>query len=667
VNTIIRHQNHNSNRLTRKRRTIMAAVAVVASLAAAGCASSPQQSAAADPAALVNSDLVPGQAVPGDATTDGGPWTTAPGIEPAAGDATLPPNTDADSDPTGDAAEDANDLLDDSGDQGPELPPAPQVEPPADADDDGPLDLDPVEPAQPPAPHPCDSLVADGSSLVVGPDPLVLDKGDLDGTITIVNCSDGDIDWTAKTKPSVSLDDDGANLLPGEFAELDFVIDSAQWDPGAVDFKIRVSEPGHNHYVDVHAFRQLVGKDVVADVGLTAGPGAGGCANQCIVSALLAPNFTTPNLSIDITTNTAASIRTWVSKNAPVEIDGVPTFVGVQPIDVSPAGVTTHHGLLTPLTAGTKYHIVVGATDQYDHTSYRTGSFTTITPVDNPGDFVLPGDPPGCSAQCITKAQITAGADHTSKNISIASHTAARLQVFVSTEAPTWSNGVPSFAATDFWEPSGLEYVTSWDTTIVGLSASTDYHIIVRATDANDHDDYQVGQFHTAAAPTYDVVFTVLGIDVGYDGDKGANRGEMSFRWAVGNDHAGSKGESKVSSGDWVTFARPVSTFVAYGVTDWLPGVRIAALERDADGKVEFCTAGNGTPIDAGSNGDCDVVWSVATGGIVSLDSLTGYPLCTALGFDPVYADQHCLTLTTFGTPSGYPEITGYVAVQVND
>ena len=48
--------------------------------------------------------------------------------------------------------------------------------------------------------------------------------------------------------------------------------------PGAIDFKIKVSEPGHNHYVDVHAYRPLTGADLVGDLGLSGGEGAGGCA-----------------------------------------------------------------------------------------------------------------------------------------------------------------------------------------------------------------------------------------------------------------------------------------------------------------------------------------------------------------------------------------------------
>ncbi len=647
------------NRTRRTTTRAVAAVAAIAVLAASACSTSTEQQASGVDAGFEQEVARPDPAAtpPAQETTEAAPAPAPSGApEPAA----------EPSEPTGDEAEDANDLLDDSDDQPEPEPPAPQPDPP-DAEDEGdePVELEPV-PQPEPEPHPCDSLTPDGSSLVVGPDPLVLDDGDLDGSLFIVNCSDGDIDWTAATKPSVSLDDDGANLLPGAFAELDFEIDADAWDPGAIDFKIKVSEPGHNHYVDIHAFRPLVGTDVVAGNGtLTAGPGAGGCNNQCIVSALLVPNFNSPNLGLDITTNTPATIRTWVSTAGPVFDDDVPSFPGVAPIDTSPPGATQHHAVLAPLQAGTDYHIIVSATDEFDHTSYRVGEFTTITPVANPGDFVLPGDPPGCSAQCITEALLTAGTDFSQKHLSIASHTAARFQVSVADEAPVWADGIPSFADTDVWVPSGLEFHTEWETDLDGLEASTTYHVVVRAEDAFGNVDHRAGQFQTGPAPTFDVIFTNLAIDVEDDGDKGANRGELRFAWRVGDDHAGNRGEDKISSGDRVHFNRPNSTFVARDVVEFVPTVFVAGFERDPDGKFEWCSMGTGTPTVNGSIDDCDVVWSVAAGGIFTLDSLSGLPSCAGLGFDPFYDAHRCMTLTTGDTNGGRPEFTSTVAVQV--
>ncbi len=502
-----------------------------------------------------------------------------------------PTTTTPASDPgNDDAGEDALDDDDDSGNV-----PEPPLDDPDPSDDDGdddgdggedggvelPDDDDGVDPQQS---GPCDALVPDGSSLVVGPDPLILEDSVYEGSISIVNCSDGDIDWTAATKPSVTLDDDGANLLPGETAELDFVIDKDAWDPGAIDFKIKVSEPGHNHYVDVHAFRQLTGADVTADVGLSGGEGAGGCANQCIVSALLKPNLSTPNMGLDITTNTEATIRSYVSTQAPDEEDGHPVFPGVEPMDVSPVGVTSHLAHLSPLEPATKYYIIVSATDVNENTSYRSGSFVTLTPMDGPGGFDTGGEEPGCSNDCITKALLTPG-DHTSRHLSVESHTPALFQAFVSTEAPSYDeDGVPSFTDAEVWVNSGLNSATTWETDIVGLHADTDYHIIVQAVDANGNVDRRAGQFHTPQAPEYEVVYAFMGLNVDYDGDAGINRGELAFGWRVGDDQIGYHGEHKHNEGDWIAFADDQSYYIRDDITGWLPTVYVNATERDADG-----------------------------------------------------------------------------------
>lgn len=532
--------------------------------------------------------------------------------------------------------------------------------------DDGAVELDPVPPVDPP-PNPCDQLVPDGSSLVVGPDPLVLDDGVLHGSIAILNCSDGDIDWTASTKPSVQLDDNGANLLPGEHAKLDFTIVADAWDPGAVDFKIKVSEPGHNHYVDVHAFRQLSGKDFVpAGIGLSAGEGAGGCANQCIVSALLQPNFSSPNMSLEITTNTPARIHTRVSKQAPIEVNGVPTFPGNPgPMDASPDGVTNHVAGLSPLDAGTDYHIVVSATDEHGHTSYRVGTFTTITAVENPGDFVYPGENPGCSDGCITTAMLTPG-DEYSRHYTMTSDITAQMQVTVSTEEPTWSAGVPSFAHSVFWQPSGLEYLTQWETDITELSPDTTYWIIAVATDPQGRTDHRVGTFRTPALPPHDVEYVIHRVHIDDDGDAGVNRGEIALGWWVGNHWAGYRSEDRVSTGDTVHFSESQRSFVVHGVTEYLPIVTVEARERDAvlDCVIEATDIGV-APAASYTIDHCKATVAVGTGGgITTLASLGSLQPCGELGVD-AHPDARCYPVVVDEQRPDYADVTAYVSVRV--
>jgi hypothetical protein len=572
--------------------------------------------------------------------------------------------------PAGDAMDDS-DAMEDGVDEPSPFPgdsdsPQPQPDPDPDPGDDGGSDSDELDPVPPPEPQPCDALPADGSSLLVGPDPLVLADGQYEGSLTIRNCSDGDVDWTGSTKPSVALATAADTVLPGEVDDLSFVIDDEAWEAGAIDFKIKVYEDGHSHYVDVHAFRPTLGKDAVADVDLTAGAGAGGCADQCIRKALLRQNLTSPNLSLDVETTTEATVRVWVSTHAPVVADGVPEFPGVSSIDTSPVGVTEWTADLSPLDASTKYFIIVSATDINEHTAYRTGSFTTIEPIDTGGDLQVPGDSAGCSVQCITSALLTPGDDYSQRHLSMTTHTPAMMQMSASTDAPMYDDGVPSFEHSDAWANSGLEYTTEWETTLTDLAGDTTYHVIARATDAEGRTSYRVGQIHTAAAPTYDVLFSVVSIHVLYDGDKGGNDGELSFRWRVGDTEAGTRGEQDIAAGSTVAFPAAASDFWVADVGGFLPTVYVAGFERDPDGLVEFNTCPAGTPDSDGWNETCDSKWNVASSGLVSVDSVDGLPLCTDLGASESWAGLRCMQLDTPEVNGGYPTFSVLVAVQAS-
>ena len=380
-------------------------------------------------------------------------------------------------------------------------------------------------------------------SCVVGPDPLVVPSGEMSSSLTIWNCGEGDVDWTAATKPSVTLADDHGTLFAGTSTPLGFTIDADQWSPGAVEFKIKVSESSANHYVDVLAFRPMWGSDAAADVGLSAGEGAGGCANQCIVSAVLGTNYTSPDVSLHVTTNTPATIETYLSLNEPNEDpDGNPIFVGPDgdPVRVSPAGSTDWVTNLTGLQPSTTYYIVVRAVDEHGHDSFRSGSFVTITPPEMSDELANAGGGDGCAHQCITSAVLHAGDDWSSKALSVTSNTPAQFQVSVSVNAPLWNGDVPSFDHADVWVPSGLEYIESWDTVIAGLHGDQTYHVIVEAIDVEGRSSYRVGSFHTGEAPMTNVLVTLHRIDVSHDGDSSwKNRGELSFAWGVGDDTVG--------------------------------------------------------------------------------------------------------------------------------
>ena len=546
----------------------------------------------------------------------------------------VPVDTDADAD-SGALDEDALDATDDStgfDDSAGEFP-----EPDAGEASGGPLDPAGSEgegAAQ------CQDVLAAGDALLVTPDPAVLPSGVMSSALLVTNCSDAAVDWTAQTIPNVTLAHAAGNLSPGSSSELGFTIDGSAYEPGAVTFKIKVSEPGRNHYIDVQAFRELVGSDLVGNFGLTAGPQAGGCANQCITSALLSTVFNSPNVNLEVRTNTPAALAVWVSTSAPLVINNVPMFPGVGAMATSGGMITSWTIGLSPLSPATHYHIIVRATDANGSRSYRSGEFTTTTPVEQPGDLLDLGNGPGCFVQCITTALVSPEGDATALHVE--THTSAILDVYVSETAPQEGpGGIPTFggvapiATTD-----GLD-VESWDVILPGLRPDTAYHIIVRASDLFGGRSYRAGTFHTAPGPQYIVRFEQ--IHVQGDGDDGGwNRGELSFRWGFGDYTMGGRSEEKISSNTTIHLGSENTGFIVEDDGGDLPELYLSGAERDPDGLSEFCTAGTGVAHEPHYIASCDVKINVAASGSVSFDSLDSRARCSIYGIDEL-ADEACL------------------------
>jgi hypothetical protein len=589
------------------------------------------------------------------ASTEAGTASSGPGGASGDGEVAAGALPDAELD---DATEDANDATDDSvgypGGGGDQLPDA------GNGGSGG--ELDPVGPDVASSAA-CQDLLASGAVVLVSPDPKVLPSGSMSSTLTLTNCGGEAVGWTAQTVPTVALADDSGDLAPGSSAELAFTIDADAYEPGAVNFKIKVSEPGRNHYVDVHAFRELVGSDMAGDFGLTAGPDAGGCANQCIVSALLSANLTSPNVTLEVGTNTPAVMNVYVSESAPDEEDGHPVFPGVDPVATSGFATTHWTTPVSPLEADTKYNIIVEATDGNANTSYRSGSFTTITPVDLPDGFASPDGPAGCAAQCITIALVSPqGADMA---VHVESHTSAIFDVYVSEEAPTYAGNVPSFDGSDSEpvassDPLDLE---EWDTVLEDLLADTDYHIIVRATDLHGGRSYRVGTFTTPEGPQYLVRFQA--IEVIGDGDSGdLNRGELSFAWGFDDFTMGTRAEEKIHSGTTVQLGEADTAFIATDGGGFLPMLYVSGSERDADGLVEFCSQGTGVAHEPGQNDDCDAKWNVASSGFYSGDSIDALPSCAGFDVADEFASARCMTFETADLGDDYPRFSVIVSFE---
>ena len=561
-----------------------------------------------------------------------------------------------------DATEDSLDGPDDSVGGTDSQTPQPD---PADGSGDGADGVVVIPPVDPPQ-GPCVGHDPAQGHLRVTPDPLVLASNVKTGEIVIRNCGAVAVHWTAAVNPKVNLATASGDLAAGASSALGFTIDFNAYGNGAIDFKLKVSETGHNHYVDVAAYNPFFGSEGGGPGGFSAGAGVGGCSGQCITKALLQRNLSSPNVGVQIATNTPAYLSVFVSKIPPVIGPNGPSFGGVAPMDHTDDLRTGWTAQLTPLQPSTKYYIIVRAIDSDGDKAFRYGSFTTTTGEVGPGGLADPAGPAGCSLQCITTAKLTQAAGDkagTEVALDVVSHTEALFQASISRNAPTVQAGVPTFAATDAWAASGLQYAKAWQTPLTGLVPATKYYIVVRAEDKQGRVSYRSGSFTTAASPTLSASFALVSVRIDKDGDKIGN-GEISLGWRVGNTTVATFAEGKRDDGDLVTF----------GTTPWveqvpmagfLPTVYVSATERDPDGKVELCTMGTGVPADQGHNDDCDVKWNAAGSGLVQPAQIAGLLSCDGFPTGNRFPGYRCMTVSTVPNGEDYPSITAVVAIRL--
>ncbi len=507
-----------------------------------------------------------------------------------------------------------------------------------------------IEPTEPPL-DPCAAALEAGRSLLVTPDPALLPNGTLSSELTIINCTSDNVDWTALTKPWVELANDSGSLSAGSSSPLAFSIQSGSIEPGAFEFKIKVSANGANQYVDVAGFRPTFGTDMVdPSLGLTAGPDAGGCNNSCISSALLTSNLTTPNVSLEMNTRVPAKMRVFVSTSAPTQSDGHPVFAGVTPIAINNTFATSWTALLEPLEPATKYHIIVKATDENGNSQWETSSFTTRTPAQGPSSLAGPG----CELQCIIKALFTPTDDATVTNLEVATTVPASIEAFVSDAPFAYAeNGVTPIVGGSPIATNGEAKDKNWTTTISDLDPATKYYVIIRATDGNGEVSLLDGSFTTAAASTHDVWITMERVTINHDGDPSwGNRGEIELGWGVGEDRVATIGEQKLSDGDVETFDPFARNYVLQNVAadTVLPLVRVWAIERDWDLWAEFSCSFDGVYNEPFHNKGCDRRGNVSElGGLYTRTTIDNLPRCSTCGFEGTKGDEACMQLTSVG------------------
>lgn len=336
----------------------------------------------------------------------------------------------------------------------------------------------------------------------------------------------------------------------------------------------------------------LLGTTVAAALALTgasaAAPGpiitvGTGCAVQCVKKALVAATAT--SATVELETTVLAHLKVTVAELPTGGTAGglvVPTARTVS-ISAFAPGKKASFSNLRPETT---YSIVVGATDLKGQSSSRKGTFATL-PVkakDHGGPTTFDSGA-GCAAQCIQRALFTqAQPAATIARLDVRAAVDAKIRLTVSLDRP-----VPTAAG-----PSQLRIVSkqsspgltrSWQTQVGGLMHGTRYWAVVRATDAQGRTSIRQGSFRTVSATA---VVTLHKLRVVADGDKGANRGELYFRYYGGGEQqAGSPGWEKIGSGSVVPVRiwkqpRPgyTMTFPANG--DATFDVRVVAEECDA-------------------------------------------------------------------------------------
>lgn len=273
-----------------------------------------------------------------------------------------------------------------------------------------------------------------------------------------------------------------------------------------------------------------------------------GCAAQCITKALI--SVTATSAKVELSTTVRAYLSVYVTKQtASPETGGGLTSSQTRKVSIS-AFSTNRTASFFGLEPDTTYTILVKATDLKNQVASQKGTFKTL-PIKSAGlggpDTIDSGV--GCSAQCITKTQISQQAPAASiASIDMATSTDARIQVIVSKDKPVQSpSGLAQYDVVSNQLSPGL--TRSFKTQVGGLGYGTRYYVVVRAKDAEGRMNTRQGSFRTVNATAR---VTIHKIKVVNDGDKGSNTGELYFRLWLGDDNYASwnSGRKELDSGD---------------------------------------------------------------------------------------------------------------------
>lgn len=292
-----------------------------------------------------------------------------------------------------------------------------------------------------------------------------------------------------------------------------------------------------------------------------------------------------------------------------------------------------------------------------------------LEPIDEPVS-VTPGNPTfaageagGCSTECITFAQAWVWPDTSDIEVEVRTHTPAFIKVYIRTEAPgTMPNGRPYYGGSPTVATVG-DLDTWFSTTLRDLDESTKYWILVVATDADVRSSYAVGVVETPQLFD-DVQLVFAGIDIIYDGDKGNNKGELTFDWNVGDLELGSNGEYHRGNGSRIDLASQVNSVAQQNLGDEaLPPLTVRGLEKDP-GTLAFCQTSKGVN-GHGHDNDCGYAWNTTDPGVFTIADIEAMSDCGVFEIDEIYDGWQCTRITTSEEGNGMPEFSVVVAFRL--
>ena len=500
----------------------------------------------------------------------------------------------------------------------------------------------------------CDDVVAEGGALAVGPEPIVLEPGDMVGAVTVVNCTDAAVNWTGATVVEVALAAEAGTVEAGATHELVFTIDEAAIGAGPFEFAIKVSEGGQNTYVDVHAHRIT---NVDAGPGNVAPlPGTVTCADGCITAASVEQGAGTPDVAIAVSTNMPTALDVYLLTEAPLLANDEPVIFGLDPTATAAGPAEEHLVPLGGLTADTDYWVVIAARDEFGDSQVEWTSFHSSPP---PGVGEVAGaEEGGCSASCITQALLSPDGAFT--HLHVESHTPAYFWFWVSESPfPTDENDElipPEMVDAIASNGDGLE-TTNWDATLTDLPYDTDLYVAIAAQDLNGGRSYHQGTYSTHPAPTVRATFeTITVLDAG-DGD---GVGELAFAWGYSQTTIGVRAQATVSSGETLILDGAETSFTFEHSEVW-PSLRVVGAEEDP---VDIAEAvGNTMALPLGWHADAGLMINEAGGGIYLGATVEGQADCAEYGVD-AGPGARCVELAPGPEGDGYPMFRAVVSVE---